>query len=116
MSKKKRHLVHRGRAFWSEAVRELASSGQSQAEFAQEHGLAPSTLGRWARLLEPEEEAVVRSELIEIVASPPEHLQLCPVTTGTGTTRLHIGGATVEFSSLPPVPYMAELLLAVSTC
>jgi transposase-like protein len=110
MSKKKTH-VHRGRAFWENAVREFVASGQSQAEFARARGLAPSTLGRWAKLLGPEEEAVVRSELIEIVSTPPAQLQMT-----MGTARLQVGGAAVEFSDLPPVPYMAELLRAVSTC
>jgi len=111
MDKKKKY-VHRGRAFWAKTVEEFTKSGQTLAAFARDKGLKPTTLGRWVRMFGPKsEEEVVRSELIEIVSSPPAQPQMTTVPT-----RLQVGGAAVEFCDLPPVPYLAELLRSVSTC
>ena len=111
MAKKKKY-VRRGRAFWAKTVEDFAESGETLAAFARKKSLKPTTLGRWVRMLGPEKkEALVRSELIEIVSSTSAHPQMT-----TGPTRLQVGGAAVEFSDLPPVPYIAELLRAVSTC
>ena len=111
---KKIKRVHRGRDFWAKTVEDYVASGLSQAAFARKKRLKPTTLGRWVKLLGRHPAPLVGSELIEIVAAPREPLQQPRVPTGT--TRLHVGGATVEFSDLPPVPYLAELLRTVSTC
>ena len=109
---RKARQVRRSRAFWKKTVEEFAASGQSQNAFAQSKGLKQTTLGRWLRKLGlPKEAALVRSDLIEIVTSPPEQSKVV-----IGTTRLRVGGATVEFSELPPVAYVASLLREVASC
>ncbi len=110
MSKKQRR-IHRGWTFWKDTVAEFEESGLTQGAFARSNGLKPSTLGRWVKKLgSRNDEALVQAEFIEVVSSSKEH-SLVPVSM-----RLHVGGAAVEFSALPPVPYMAELLRAVATC
>ena len=104
--------IRRGRAIWKKIVEEFAESGESQSEFARQKGLKQTTLCRWVRQLGPKKEtALIRSELIEIVPSPPEHMQMT-----SGPTRLSIGAATLEFSELPPVQYMSSLLREVGSC
>lgn len=110
--KKRGKQTHRGRKFWEKTVLEFSKSGETQAAFARRKNLKQTTFGRWVRLLRPKkEEAIIHSELIEIVSPPPERFHSTSVPT-----RLLVGAATVEFSELPPLPYMTSLLREVGSC
>jgi transposase-like protein len=111
MRKRRGKQIHRGRTFWEKTVREFTESGKTQAAFAREKGLKQTTFGRWVRLLRPKQEVLIASELIEIVSSPPERFQ-----RAEGETKLKVGAATVEFSDLPPLPYLTALLREVCSC
>ena len=101
---------HRGEAYWEEKVAEFESSGLGVRAFARSRGLKLSTFGNWRnKIREKQNEALIEAEFIEVVSSPPD--SWTPMTA-----RLHVGGAAVEFSDLPPVRYMAELLRSVTTC
>jgi hypothetical protein len=104
--------VHRDRAFWETTVEEWQESGKSQTAFARQRGLKQTTLGNWIKRLgqKKEELGPLRPELIEIVPTRVE-----PVRT-IGPARLHVGAATLEFSTLPPVQYMSLLVREVSSC
>lgn len=101
----------RGEAYWAEKVSEFESSGLGVRAFARSRGLKLSTFGNWRnKIREKQNEALIEVEFIEVVSSSPG-ISWTPMTA-----RLHVGGAAVEFSDLPPVRYMAELLRAVTTC
>jgi transposase-like protein len=77
-------------------------SGASASAFALAHGLATSSLHRWAKELR-EEGAVVspseRSKFMEIAT-------VAPVST---PVRLVVGAVSLELSALPPAEYVMAL-------
>ena len=103
----------RGRAFWEATVKEFMASDLSQRDFSESRGLNRNTLKDWLKRLDANRnEALVETEFIEIVSTSPE-ISYAPMSM---PMRLHLDGAVVEFSDLPPVKYVAELLREVTIC
>ena len=105
--------VFRGREFWRGAVRDWRRSGETQSEFADRHGLAASTLSRWVGEFRDDDDRVVRT------AASGAFVEVVGRSEGTGTSRwdrawvaaarLTVGGAVIEFATLPPAEYVAVI-------
>lgn len=78
------------------------ASGMTQRRFAEEHGLAVSSLARWVQQVRRSQEAT---------AAPAGFLELRPVTASGSrmSVRLTVGAVTLELNELPPVEYVVAL-------
>jgi transposase-like protein len=114
---KKTKRMHRSRAFWVDVVAEFKGSGMTQADFARDIKVNATTLNNWIKRLEREKTGVaVTPQFIEVVSAPK-----VPAVNVNGTdlqvmTRLLVGDVALEFSALPPVTYVSQLLREVSRC
>jgi len=82
MKMKSRSRQHRTAAEKAELVGAYHRSGLSQRDFAQQHGIAPSNIQRWARQgesLAPSQRSAALLEVPNLLASRP----------GAGAYRLH---------------------------
>jgi DNA-binding transcriptional regulator YiaG len=107
MKMKSRSRQHRTAAEKAELVAAYHLSGLSQAAFAQQHGIAPSNIQRWARQhenLAPSQGAAALLEVPNLLASRP----------GAGAYRLHFPhGLQLELTrgfNVEEVRALAQLL------
>lgn len=110
---RKRSFESKGREFWRRTVAEWRDSGVSQQVFARSRGLAPSTLARWNRTLGGND-VLVREEpplvgFVEVVSADDGASRSASPDSWTSVARLAVGGALVEFASLPPAEYLVSI-------
>ena len=107
---RKQRREYRSREFWEATVGEFSASGLSQRAFAQDKGVKTGTLANWVKKIRQPEQALIQPQFIEVVSSPVKQ------SSTPTATRLLIGDVAVEFSDLPPVRYVADLLREVTAC
>jgi hypothetical protein len=93
----------RGRAYWAPLVEAYHSHPEvSQREFCRRRGISYRNFGRWLRKLRAERDqpgSVERRFVeIELPAQPTAPL-----------VRVQLGRVTVDFETLPPPAWIAEL-------
>lgn len=104
MSKTKR--PYRDRTFWEPIVDEYERVRESvtHKEFAARHGVAVGSFQAWLYELRQEREALsLESEPVEFVDLDVPAEMLAPLV------RVCIGDVAVEFDTLPPPAWIAEL-------
>ena len=70
----------RSRCFWEPVWIKFQSRGQSQADFAREHGLHPKTLSRWISKFREESVAEAEgSRFVPVVVGQPQDGKSTPV-------------------------------------
>lgn len=106
MAKRKR--IHRGRAFWEDAVAKYEASGVSQAAFARSIEVNPNSLNNWIVRFRKES----TQDALQFVEVVPLSV---PAPTGPTATRIMVRDVAIEFCDLPPVTYVAALLREVAT-
>ena len=110
MAKTKR--IHHSRAFWKDVVPEFLASGMSQAAFARDIKVNPTTLNNWIMKLRKEsDDSEATPHFIEVVPSRAASFTAPAAPTAT---RIVVGGVALEFCDLPPVAYVAALLREVA--
>ena len=99
----KRHSTgSRGKSWWAAQVAAQQASGVTQREFCASRGLSPSSFARWKRRIRDEEAAVV-------VAERSRFIELDVPALSTPLVRVNVGRLRVDFETLPPPAWVAEL-------
>lgn len=92
-----------GRTDWEPIIEEyLAAPTSTHREFTEPRGLKLRTFRRWLRKLRREREGAVvkrRSEFVEVELP----------TSSAPLVRVALGDVSVEFETLPPPAWVAEL-------
>ena len=80
-------------------------SGERQADFCAQRGLALSSLHHWLYRLRRERREAEKpaARFVPLVVSPP-------TPTAATACKLRLADAEVSFAELPPASYVAELL------
>jgi len=92
----------RGRAYWTALVEEFwAGPEMTQREFCRRRNLSYRSFGDWVRQLRAEREQFdsLERQFVEIEV-PAAHAPL---------VRVQLGRVTVDFETLPPPSWIAEL-------
>ena len=93
----------RGRAYWTPIVEAFLDEPDiSQREFCRNRGVSYRNFGRWLRKLRAEREkpGSLERQFVEVeLPSPPS----APLV------RVQLGRVTVDFETLPPPAWIAEL-------
>ncbi len=107
----KRHSTSsKGKSWWSAQVAAWRSSGLSQRAFCEQRGLSPSTFGKWRRRLVHE-----RSEAL-VSVKRPEFVAVEVPVQAKPLVRVSLGVVTVDFETLPPPAWVAELAARGVSC
>lgn len=97
----------RGQSWWAAQMKAYEQSGMTQRTFCEEHGLAYSTFSSWRRRLSRENAVVLAApRFVEIEIPQP-----------APRVRVQLGCVSVDFETLPPPAWVAELAAyEVSRC
>ncbi len=97
-------------AYWQGHVSAWRASGQTQWAYCAEHGLKPYRLSYWQLRLQAEGQdqkegggALVPLTLVRAIVPPQAHHAVSSVTLHSPS------GWRLEFSTLPPATWLAEL-------
>lgn len=96
----------KGKAWWAAQIAAQECSGLTQRVFCTERGLAMSSFSRWRARLRSEEaghESVVTPSPVRFV-----EVEL-PAPSAKPLVRVSLGEVTVDFETLPPPAWIAEL-------
>jgi hypothetical protein len=87
-------------------VARFERSGERQADFCAQRGLALSSLHHWLYRLRRERREAEKpaARFVPLVVSPSTP------PAGATACKLRLGDAEVSFAELPPTTYVAELL------
>lgn len=98
-------------AQWRAHISGWRSSGQSQAAYCAAHGLSVSTLGYWIkRLRDVSRDEVAAEGKLTLVAARPMRSLFSPSSASSPLTLRSPSGWALVFSSLPPAPWLREVL------
>ena len=94
-----------GRSWWSAQIEAQAASGLTQTQFCAQQGLALSTFSHWKHRLRDEDEP---SHTVVAVRAP-SFIEVELPSNSVPVARVILGSVTVEFESVPPPAWVAEL-------
>lgn len=103
---RKQRAPRRSRARWAALVTAYEASGMSQRAFCLQQQVSPSTFGRWISRL-----GTSTTTPLAPVTRPAAlfvEVQL-PVASTTPLMRVQVGELSVEFDTLVPPAWVAEL-------
>ena len=95
----------KGRSWWSAQLAAWRSSGLSQRAFCERRGINQSTFSKWRRRLA--KEAACRTALI--APQEPRFIAVDLPVPEKPLVRVSLGAVTVDFETLPPPAWVAEL-------
>lgn len=95
-------------ARWREHVERWRRSGQTQAAYSAEHGVSKKSLGYWVRQSR-QEGARKPDSLLTLVAARPVGITT-PQQTGEVLSLRTASGWCLQFGTLPPASWLAEVL------
>ena len=91
---------------WEATIEAFENSGLSQSAFCRQSGIKPSSLHRWLSRLRPRHDdpaPLIRAERPHFV-----EIEL-PAPAPAALMRVQVGELTVEFDTLVPPAWVAEL-------
>jgi transposase-like protein len=99
----KRHSTKsKGRSWWSAQLTAWRSSGLSQRAFCERRGINQSTFSKWRRRFASETSALVS-------IAEPRFVAVELPAAERPLVRVSLGAVTVDFETLPPPAWVAEL-------
>lgn len=102
----KRRMRRMERSWWAAQVAAQMRSGLSQRAYCEERGVSLSSFARWRKRLEREGS---HAELA-VVEEPVRFVEVeLPVQAEKPLVRVSLGAVTVDFETLPPPAWVAEL-------
>lgn len=102
----KRHSTKsKGRSWWSAQLTAWRSSGLSQRAFCERRGINQSTFSKWRRRLAKETSNA--SALVAV--AEPRFIAVDLPAAEKPLVRVSLGAVTVDFETLPPPAWVAEL-------
>ena len=108
----KRRGKRRGRSWWAAQVAAQARSGLSQRAFCEARGVSLSSFARWRKRLQVEDEP----RELAVVEEPVRFVEVeLPVQPAKPLVRVSLGAVTVDFETLPPPAWVAELVACEAT-
>jgi len=95
------------RSWWAAQVAAQKRSGLSHRAYCEERGLSLSSFARWRKRLQSEDERVE----LAVVEEPVRFVEVeLPVQVDEKPlVRVSLGAVTVDFETLPPPAWVAEL-------
>ena len=91
----------KGRSWWAAQLKAFESSGMSQRAFCKQRALSYSTFAKWRRR--------IREEGALVVSEAPRFIEVELPVESKPLVRLVVGTLTVDFETLPPPGWFAQL-------
>jgi hypothetical protein len=88
--------VHRGEAFWREALSRQQASGLAQREFCDREGLSVSTFALWSRRIGDAEVPAGPVQFVEVTPPAAKRAATASNVESAMHIRLDLGGIVLE--------------------
>lgn len=93
----------KGKSWWAAQIAAFERSGLSQRAFCETRGLSKSTFAKWRRRVQADATALA------VADERPQFVELELPAVAAPLVRVSIGRLHVDFETLPPPAWVAEL-------
>lgn len=98
----------RNASWWSAQIEAWEDSGLTQSEFCRAHSLSIASFSNWRSKLKAEAKVTRGSSVMAKRHQSPQFIAV-EIPTQTPLVRVSLGAITVDFDTLPPPAWVAEL-------